>query len=150
MKKTMRLLPTGFKWPGLLLSLAGMMLGTATVAWEFSFDFLSFNVRESQDFFKADVENFTNELALTMTLLGLLLLSFTNEREEDERTRLIRLEAFQWSILVNFFIVLVGNWVFYGGDFFYLMIANLFTPLLVFLLRFHYVYYLADRRTKSE
>jgi len=100
--------------------------------------------------FQDDDENFTNELALTMTLIGLLLLSFTNEKEEDERTRLIRLEAFQWSILVNFFIVLLGNWVFYGGDFFYLMIANLFTPLLVFLLRFNYVYYLADRQSNPE
>jgi hypothetical protein len=150
MKKTMHLLPTGYKWPGLLLSVLGISLGIASVAWEFSFDFLTFHVRDVTNLFQDDDENFTNELALTMTLIGLLLLSFTNEKEEDERTRLIRLEAFQWSILVNFFIVLLGNWVFYGGDFFYLMIANLFTPLLVFLLRFNYVYYLADRQSNPE
>lgn len=142
--KTMRLLPVTWKWPGAILSILGLALGFAAELGEFSFSWLKFIVREKNSFLDTAEEDFTNEVALTFTVVGLLILAFTRERDEDERVRLIRLEAFQWSILVNFIIVLIGNWVLYGGSFFWLMTFNLFTPLVVFLLRFYYVLYIRE------
>lgn len=142
--KTMHLLPTSWKWPGAILSILGLALGFAAELWEISFTWLTFQVREKGDFFTSAEEDFTNEVALTLTVAGLLMLAFTRERDEDERVRLIRLEAFQWSILVNFIIILIGNWALYGGNFFWLMTFNLFTPLVVFLLRFYYVLYIRE------
>lgn len=144
----MRLLPTSWKWPGAILSILGLALGFAAELGEFSFSWLVFKVREEKGMFSLSAEeDFTNEVALTFTVAGLLILAFTRERDEDERVRLIRLEAFQWSILVNFIIVLIGNWVLYGGGFFWLMTFNLFTPLVVFLLRFYYVLYIRESGT---
>lgn len=142
--KTMRLLPTTWKWPGAILSMLGLALGFAEELAEFSLSWLVIKVREKGDMFTSAEEDFTNEVALTLTVAGLLILAFTRERDEDERVRLIRLEAFQWSILVNFIIILIGNWVLYGGSFFWLMTFNLFTPLVVFLLRFYYVLYIRE------
>jgi len=143
--KTMRLLPTSWKWPGAILSILGLALGFAAELGDFSFSWLTFKVREEKGMFSLSAEeDFTNELALTLTIVGLLMLAFTRERDEDERVRLIRLEAFQWSILVNFIIILIGNWALYGGNFFWLMTFNLFTPLIVFLLRFYYVLYIRE------
>lgn len=142
--KTMRLLPVTWKWPGAILSILGLALGFAAELGEFSFSWLKFIVREKNSFLDTAEEDFTNEVALTLTIVGLLILAFTRERDEDERVRLIRLEAFRWSILVNFIIVLIGNWVLYGGSFFWLMTFNLFTPLVVFLLRFYYVLYIRE------
>jgi hypothetical protein len=142
--KTMRLLPTSWKWPGAILSVIGLALGFAAELGEFSFSWLKFTVREKSTFYATAEEDFTNEVALTLTVAGLLMLAFTRERDEDERVRLIRLEAFQWSILVNFIIILIGNWALYGGNFFWLMTFNLFTPLVVFLLRFYYVLYIRE------
>jgi hypothetical protein len=135
----MYLLPSIWKWPGALLSLAGMILGALAVFGSFEIAWLALKIRKESELFSPAVENFTDELALTLLIVGLLILAFTREQDEDERVRLIRLEAFQWSILVNFCIVLVANWLLYGGDFLYVMLFNLFTPLVVFLLRFYYV-----------
>ncbi len=148
--KTMRLLSPAWKWPGLILSLTGLTLGALSVFWEFEFGWLCFRVRAQGDFFRSETENFTNELALTLTVVGLLILAFTRERDEDERVRQIRLEAFQWSILIHFIILLMGNWALYGSAFFYLMTFNLFTPLLVFLLRFYYVLYISEPRAAAK
>ncbi len=148
--KTMRLLPTAWKWPGLILSLTGLPLGALSVFGEFEFAWLSFRVREKGDLFSSEMENFTNELALTLIIAGLLILAFTRERDEDERIRQIRLEAFQWSILIHFVILLIGNWLLYGSAFFYLMTFNLCTPLLVFLLRFYYVLYISEPRAAAK
>lgn len=144
--KTMCLLPASWKWPGLILSLAGLGLGAFTLFDDYEWKWLSLRVREEGKLFEPAVENFTNELALTMVLVGLLILVFSREHYEDERIQLIRLEAFQWSVLVHFIIVLVGNWALYGQNFFLLMTANLFTPLVVFMLRFYYVLYIRESK----
>jgi hypothetical protein len=142
----MYLLPTHWKWPGALLSLAGIALHVLVeeIPW------LAFRVRAEGTLLKPAVENFTNELALTLLVVGLLILAFTRERDEDERIRLIRLEAFQWGMLVNFLIVLAANWVLYGGDFLSFMLFNLFTPLIVFLLRFYYVLYIREPKAEKS
>ena len=41
--KTMRLLPTSWKWPGAILSVIGLALGFAAELGEFSFSWLKFN-----------------------------------------------------------------------------------------------------------
>lgn len=148
--KTMRLLPTTWKWPGVLLSLGGMILGVMSLFGGYEIGWLALKIRQEAEFLSPAVENFTEELALTLLIAGLLILAFTRVKGEDERVRLIRLEAFQWSILVNFIIVLAGNWSLYGEGFFYLMVFNLFTPLIVFLLRFYYVLYVSEPRAEKS
>lgn len=150
--KTMRLLAPKWKWLGAALAALGLILGFFSVFHEFEFPWLSFQLRDEErtDFFRSAEENFTNEIALTLTVVGLLILAYTREKIEDERVRLIRLEAFQWSVLISFLLVLAGNWLLYSTDFYVFMVFNLFTPLVVFVLRFHYVLYKEARQTSKD
>lgn len=148
--KKLSLLPPFWKRIGLFLALPGLVLGTLNVLNGFEIPGFEIRMREEGGFFSSPIENFTDELALTLVVVGFLLICYSRERIEDERVQQIRLESFQWSILVNFAIVLIGNWTLYQGHFFYLMVVNLFTPLVVFLLRFYYVLYRSEARITDE
>jgi len=135
--KTMKLLSPRWKRIGLLLALPGIVLGSLN----FEIPWLEIPLREGDGIFSSNSNNLTNEFCLTFVIVGLLLAAYSRERIEDEHVRLMRLEAFQWSMLANFVIVLIANWAVYGFDFLTVMVLNLFTPLVVFLLRFHYTLY---------
>ncbi len=71
--------------------------------------------------------------------MGLLLIAFSREKIEDERTGRLRLEALQWSVYINYLILVVAIIVTYDGVFFSMMIYNMFTVLLVFIGRFRWL-----------
>jgi hypothetical protein len=148
--KKMRLLSPKWKWIGLALVVPGLILGAFSVFGNFQIPWLALKIREKAEFLIPAVENFTDELALTLVVAGLLMIAYSREKEEDERVQMIRLEAMQWGILVNFAIVLIANWSIYQGNFLYVMLFNLFTPLVVFLLRFYYVLFIAERENSEE
>lgn len=80
-----------------------------------------------------------DELISLTLLLGLLLLSFSKEKVEDEWIQRVRLESFQWAILINT-LLLMGFTVFtHGSPFLSVMVYNMFTPLLIFVGRFYYI-----------
>lgn len=148
--KTLRLLPTYWKRIGFFAFAAGMTLGVLSVFGNFEIPGFELHLRKEGNLFQSTMENFTNELALTLLVAGLLLVAYSREKLEDERIQLIRLEAFQWSILANFVIILIANWFCYGSKFWIVMLSNLFTPLAVFLLRFYYILYFGDKEQGDE
>lgn len=87
-------------------------------------------------FIKTDI-SFT--LFCTLYMVGALLVAFSREKEEDEYIANIRLNAFLWAILINYLILLFTLLFVYGFSFLYIMVANMFTILLIFILRFHYL-----------
>lgn len=141
------LFPPDFRLYGLILFVAGILLGIPNIFFDWEISWLSLNL-EPRDIFSGR-QNLTDELALTFVLIGLLILCFSSLKLEDERTLYLRLRAYQWSFLVNFLIILVGNWLLYGEYFLYLMIFNLFTPLVVFLMRFYYLIYMDESGQKE-
>ncbi|MEZ4920992.1 MAG: hypothetical protein R2792_17960 [Saprospiraceae bacterium] len=148
--KTFRLLPGYFKIIGLLMVIPGAILGAMTLYGEFEFPWLDFKIREKDEFLLPAVENFTNELAFFLIIAGLLFLVFSREKEEDERVQQIRLEAFQWSFLVHFVLVIIANWFMFSENFFFVLIYGMFTPLLVFLGRFYYVLKIKEAPSFNE
>ena len=148
--KTLRLLPARWKRVGFVLALAGAVLGALAVFGGYEIPGFGLQLRKEDHFLTPAFENFTQELALTFLLVGLLMMAFSRVKFEDERVQLIRLEAFQWSFLVHFSILLLANWLLYQGNFFYAMLFNLFTPLVVFLLRFHYILYVSNKQIADE
>jgi hypothetical protein len=128
----------------------GAILGFFTVFYDFQIDHFGFTLNSGTTLFGTSFQNLTDELAFTLLLPGLLLIAYSREKIEDERVQQIRLEAFQWSILAHFAILLVADWCCYNGLFFYVLVFNLFTLLIVFLLRFYYVLLIADRRNADK
>lgn len=84
--------------------------------------------------------------AVVVTLLaGLALLGFSREKVEDEWIEKIRLESLQWAILLNTALLALFTIFVHGFPFFTVMTVNMFTPLLIFVARFHYILYLKPR-----
>lgn len=95
-----------------------------------------------------NIQNLTDELAAIGVIIGLLLIAFSQEKVEDEMISQLRLEALQWSIYANYIILLIAIITIYETAFFNVMIYNMFTVLIIFLLRFRFsVYRLSQSAT---
>jgi len=93
--------------------------------------------------------NLTNELAAVLILVSGFFIAFSKELIEDERVSQVRLESLQWSVYLNYALILVALLVVYEENFLYVMIYNLFTILLFFIVRFNFVLYLKDRLSRK-
>ncbi len=82
-----------------------------------------------------------DELSSLCVIAGLLIVGFSRIKNEDERTAQMRLESLQWAIYGNTLILILCVIFIYGLDFLDVMIFNMFTPLLIFVLRFHWLLY---------
>lgn len=89
--------------------------------------------------------NFTNELAGLLILVSGFCVAFSRERLEDEWVSQVRLESLQWSVYLNYALLLIALLVVYDEGFFYVMVYNMFTILIFFIIRFNFVLYVKDR-----
>lgn len=140
------LLPNRYKLIGLLILIPSLVLGIAVYFFEFSFSFL--NTRPNEGLNLDPSTDFTDEVALTGMIIGLLLIAFSREKEEDEFINKIRLESLQWAILFNYILLLIATWAVYGLDFIDVMVYNMLTILLIFIIRFHILIWRNDYSAK--
>lgn len=145
------------KTTGWFLMSFGAVLGISVLIYNVQFDFLkgriwSFyaTIGEEEHFFGfGHLGNYTSTLVSILFLFGAVLVAFSKMKVEDEFVFNLRTDALIWSMYVNYgilFICLIG---FYDFDFLYVLILNIYTPLIIFILRFHYTYYLAQRSKES-
>lgn len=101
------------------------------------------------------LESCTNELALTLVIVGLLFITFSKLKREDELTARIRLNALYWAILISYLVLFIGsvsifidsaahNWYERSSNslgFGNILDINLIMPLVIFILRFYYLLY---------
>ncbi|WP_080058570.1 hypothetical protein [Spirosoma aerolatum] len=84
-------------------------------------------------------QNLTDEMACIGVIIGLMFIAFSREKTEDEMISQLRLEALQWSVYVNYLILAIAILTVYDNAFFNVMIYNMFTVLLVFIIRFRWL-----------
>lgn len=93
------------------------------------------------------------DLSLTITscllIIGGLLACFSKEKVEDEFIAKLRLSSLLWAVLINYLLLLIANFVVYGLDFLNVLFYNMFTPLIIFLIRFNYLLYKNSRIQNS-
>lgn len=133
------LLSPRFRWIGLALFIPFAVLGALNLFQDFTLAMLDYRI--STKSISASNQNLTDEVALTGCVLGLLMMSFARVRYEDEFIHSLRLEAWQWAVLIHFLVLLIGIWTLYDFGFLYFMICNMLTLLIIFLLRFHFMLY---------
>lgn len=139
-------LPHRFFFIGLGLLVPFAILGFMNLYNDFEFGWLSYKGTE-QNLFTGN-QNFTDEIALSGTILALLFMSFARTKKEDEFIQQLRLRSWHWAILANFIFTIIGIWAVYGSDFISFMIHNMLTILIFFLLRFLYLLY-SNRSAKD-
>lgn len=136
------LLPNRFKLIGLLTLIPFLALGIAVRFFDFGFTFLSshsvWEITSSNiSSHISDYQNYTDELALSGIIISLLLIAFTREKQEDEFISQLRLESLQWAVLINYVLLLAATWIVYQFAYIDVMMYNMLTVLLLFILRFH-------------
>lgn len=134
------LLPNKYKLLGSILILIFLALGIAAYFFEFSIPALTLDLkRDGKGIF--EVINFTDEIALTGIIVSLFFIAFAREKNEDEFITHTRLESWQWAVLTNYILLVIATWVVHGFHYIDVMMYNMLTILIIFIIRFHYVLY---------
>ncbi|WP_394996435.1 hypothetical protein [Emticicia sp.] len=147
------LFPHRYKFIGWILAIPCIILGLFVIFNDLSFDF--FTVQLPFKYFFSDtftsgtgtihatdevsVLNFTDEIAAIGSIIGLLFIAFSKVKVEDEYVSKIRLESLQWAIYFNFALLILATMFVHGMAYFQVIIINMFTPLIFFVIRFHYI-----------
>ncbi|MGV3463725.1 MAG: hypothetical protein ACO1OT_00335 [Heyndrickxia sp.] len=93
------------------------------------------------DNFRWAETNMTAPLISSGILIGLLMICFSKEKQEDEYISFLRLRSWQWAVLISYGILFFANWLLFGSWFFGFMVYNLVTILVVFIIKFNYSLY---------
>ncbi len=147
------LLPHRYKLIGWLLFIPFLALGIIWRFWDVELDFLTIGFSQStvsgKNFNLTDNSalNFTDEIALTGMITGLLFIAFAKEKREDEFISRTRLVSLQWAVLINYILLVVAAWFIHGLAFIDVLMYNMLTVLLLFIIRFHIV---LNRFQKTE
>lgn len=153
--KNRYLLPHFFKIIGWILTVPGLIAGYFVLFRQYKI--LGFGPADLHKSLSFPENTYTDELVLTVVVFGTIFLAFAKEKKEDELTCKIRQNALYWAILINYLIcIILLLAAFIKGFFFYdfhnflelfgyeIVISqyNLFTPLIIFVLRYYYLLYI--------
>ncbi len=146
------LLPHRYKLIGWLLFIPFLVLGILWRFWDVELDFLTLSFMKTtvsgKNFNLTDSSlNFTDEVAFTGIITGLLFIAFAKEKREDEFISRTRLVSLQWAVLINYILLILASWFIHGLAFIDVLMYNMLTVLLLFIIRFHLV---LNRFQKNE
>jgi hypothetical protein len=158
--KTRFLLPNRCKLIGWILLIPSAVLGYFVIFSEFELKFLEMKVFTIYSSGPApwdpggkpgfESHNLTATIAGILFLTGALMVAFAREKNEDEFISRKRLESLLWAAIINYTILMFCFLFFYGFGFMYVMIFNMFTILILFIIRFNYVLYRSSNPLKHE
>ncbi len=147
--KTNYLLPNKYKIIGWVIFVLGLVFGAYIWATDYESDFLSMKVlsifNDDQIFdsnkklFKVIENSILDELASLAIIFGGLLVGFTKEKVEDEFIYKLRKDSLVWAILFNYAVLVLTIIFVYQFTFFHILVFNMFTPLLFFIIRFNFL-----------
>ncbi|HPR27019.1 MAG TPA: hypothetical protein PLG29_11695 [Lentimicrobium sp.] len=134
------LLPYRWKLPGMILSSAGVLLAVLFTWFDFRLKIPVFAVYSAfleTKMFVTFRTNFSDELTLLTLLTGLALVAFSKEKNEQQGFDLIRLKAMFRAAMVNTAFLFLSVLFIYGSGFMAVLVANLFSFFVLYLLFFY-------------
>ena len=154
------LLPNRCKLIGWILLIPSTILGYFVIFFEYKLKFLEMKVFtiyssgpaiwDPAGHFDFEKHNITGTIIGIFFLTGALMVAFAREKNEDEFISKKRLESLLWATIINYIILLFGFLFFYDFGFMYVMILNMFTILILFIIRFNYVLYRSSKSLIHE
>ncbi len=142
------LFPNKFKKIGWFILIPSAIIGLVTLIYEYEPSFLDFNVpaifvdeitlSDSKRLFGIVNNNILNEILGILIIISSLFVAFSKEKLEDEYISKIRLESLVWAVYVNYGILLFSFFFIFDFSFLWVMIFNMFTVLLFFIIRFNW------------
>jgi hypothetical protein len=156
--KTNYLFPNRFKKIGWLLFIPGIILGILFLIYKS--DISLFNIRVfaiaeeaifgNTTFFSLSKNNVLDEIASILLIIGALLIAFSKEKSEDEFISKIRLESLVWATYISYAILILAIIFVYDMAFLWVLIFNMFTLLVFFLVRFNWALYKSKNQISDE
>ena len=138
------LLPNRFKAWGWAIAIPAFILMISFLQFEFTFPFLDYSVQGTNSspfdngfLFDIRYNNFTDEAGGVLLMIGLLMIAFSKEKDEDEMISKLRLESLLWAVFVNSIFIMLSIIFLYNELFLKIMAYNIFTPLILFVTRFN-------------
>jgi hypothetical protein len=157
--KTKFLFPNQFKRIGWILLIPSTILGVLIIFFDFKLKFLDSKVftiyskelfAETPTFLGFVKGNYAATIVGILFLIGAIFVAFSKEKHEDEFVAKIRLESLVWAIYINYTILALCFLFFFSTEFLLVMIFNMFTILIFFIIRFYYVLYKSNKSLSHE
>lgn len=101
-------------------------------------------------FFGLVENNIFNEILGVFVIISSLIVAFSREKLEDEYISKIRLESLVWAVYLNYAILIISFLFLFDMTFFWVMIFNMFTIILFFIIRFHWQIYSLKKASENE
>lgn len=156
--KTNYLFPNQFKNIGWFLFVPGLILGIIYLIFESDFNLFDINVFAiakvsffgEVTYFSIFGNNVLDELAAVLIIVGALFITLSREKIEDEFISKIRLESLVWATYVNYFILILSIIFIYDLLFLWVLVLNIFTLLIFFIIRFNWKLYKSKKQVRNE
>jgi small-conductance mechanosensitive channel len=143
MMTTTLLLPNTFKKIGWIILVPATILGIILAANGFESNWANTKVfsvlHDSEHLFDIKSVNVTNTVIGCLFILGAMFVGFAREKREDEFIASLRLNALLWAVFVNYVLLLAAFLFVYDFAFLNVMLYNMFTVLILFIVRFNYL-----------
>lgn len=91
-----------------------------------------------------------NNIAIIGTCIGAILATCSREEVEDEMTGQIRLNSLLTALYINYAILIGCSLLIYDLDFLSVMLYNMFTILLIFMVVFRWKIWQVKKATENE
>lgn len=152
------LFPNRYKRIGWILLVPSTILGILILFFDYSFNFpdskvftiYSSSLGGEETILGLMNGNYLNTIVGILFLAGAILVAFSKEKREDEFISKTRLESLVWAIYVNYAILAFCMLFFFSLEFLLVMIFNMFTVLIFFILRFYYILYKTNKSLGHE
>ncbi len=142
------LFPNKFKKVGWFTLIPSVIIGLLTLIYEYEPSFLDFNVPAifvdellfsvNRKTFRMVTNNILNEILGVLIIISTFLVAFSKEKSEDEYISKIRFESLAWAVYFNYAILILTLLFIYDFAFLWVMVFNMFTVLLFFIVRFNW------------
>lgn len=160
--KTSYLFPNKYKKIGWLLFSPGVILGIFFFIFQEGMSDISFfnlkvfSIAYNLDsffatkYFSITENNFIDEIIGILIITGGVLVTFSKQKTEDEFISKIRLESLVWASYINYAILLIAILFVFDMAFFWVLVFNMFTVLVFFIVRFNWVLSRSKKQLSDE
>lgn len=140
------LLPHGLKKIGWLFFVPSIILGVLTIVYDWAPDLLDVKVfgvfieeiGGTKKYFGFISNNILNEILGVIVIISGLIVAFSKENIEDEFISKIRLQSLVWATYWNYGILLLAFLFVYDISFLWVMIFNMYTVIIFFIIKFNW------------
>jgi hypothetical protein len=140
------LLPYSLKKVGWLLFIPSTLLGLLMLIYDWEpkfldaqvFGFFIDEIVGTKKYFGFVYNNILNEILGLLVIISGLMIAFSKEKTEDELISKIRLQSLVWATYWNYGILILAFLFVYDFSFLWVMIFNMYTILIFFIIKFNW------------